>query len=67
MEQIKSYSPDYSKKKFNNYDNFVKNSQRVVHEQFEMDKNIKVPNPQHLVSNEPIHLLICFLILAKGV
>ena len=52
MEQIKSYSPDYSKKKFNNYDNFVKNSQRVVHEQFEMDKNIKVPNPQHLVSNQ---------------
>lgn len=50
MEQIKSYSPDYNKKKFNNYDNFVKNSQRVIHDQFEIEKNIKVPNPKHLVS-----------------
>lgn len=40
MDQIKSYSPDHNKKKFNNYDNFVKNSQRVIHDQFEMNQNI---------------------------
>ena len=37
MDQIKSYSPDYTKKKFNNYDNFVKNADRVIHDNYEMD------------------------------
>ena len=50
MDQIKQYSPDFTMKKINNYDNMIKNSQRIIFDKFEMDKSIKVPNPKHLVS-----------------
>lgn len=48
MDQIKQYSPDFTMKKINNYDNMIKNSQRIIFDRFEMDKAIKVPNPKHL-------------------
>ena len=38
MNQIKSHSPEYSLKKLNNYDNTVKNSSRIVFENFEVGK-----------------------------
>jgi hypothetical protein len=50
MDQIKEYSPDFKMKKINNYDNMIKNSQRIIFDKFEMDKTMKVKNPKHLVS-----------------
>lgn len=50
MDQIKEYSPDFKMKKINNYDNMIKNSQRVIFDKFEMDKTLKVKNPIHLQS-----------------
>jgi hypothetical protein len=50
LEQIERHSPDYKLKKFNNYNNGIKNAQRNVLENFDLDTSLKVPPPKFMVS-----------------
>jgi len=39
MELIHKYSPDFSLKKLNNYDNHSRHAPKVVYEKFRLDKS----------------------------
>ena len=50
MKEIEHHSPEFKLKKFNNYDNTIRNASRNMLESFDLDKNIPVAPPKFLVS-----------------